>query len=242
MNFTIVPAIDLREGRVVRLRQGDYDRETRYAADPVALAASYRDAGAQWLHVVDLDGARAGRFTQLALIGQLARCGLQVQAGGGVRDVADVRRLLDAGATRVVIGSIAVCDPQTVIGWLRDFGAGRLVIALDARQRDGAWRLPTAGWTQAGAATLDERVQAYAAAGARHLLCTDIDRDGMLGGLNIALYRHLGTLAPTLAVQASGGVRDLDDLRAACAAGAAGAILGRALLEGRFTLAEALAC
>lgn len=242
MNFAIIPAIDLREGRVVRLQQGDYDRQTRYDVDPLTLAASYRDAGARWLHVVDLDGARVGRFTQLALIGQLARIGLQVQAGGGVRDVADVQRLLDAGATRVVIGSIAVRAPETVGGWLRDFGAGRLVIALDARQRDGAWQLPTAGWTQAGDATLDERVRAYATAGAGHLLCTDIDRDGMLGGLNIELYRHLGTLAPTLAVQASGGVRDLDDLCTARAAGAAGVILGRALLEGRFTLAEALAC
>lgn len=242
MNFEIIPAIDLRTGRVVRLQQGDYDRETRYAADPVALATGYRDAGARWLHVVDLDGARAGHFTQLPLIGQLAHLGLQVQAGGGVRDAGDVQRLIDAGATRVVIGSIAVRAPETVCGWLRDFGDERLVIALDARRCDGVWQLPTAGWTRAGEATLDERVRAYAAVGARHLLCTDIDRDGMLGGLNIALYRHLGTLAPSLAVQASGGVRDLDDLRAARAAGAAGVILGRALLEGRFTLAEALAC
>ncbi len=242
MNFAIIPAIDLREGHVVRLRQGDYDRQTRYDVDPLTLAARYRDAGASWLHVVDLDGARAGGFTQLPLIGQLAHCGLQVQAGGGVRDVADVQRLLDAGAARVVIGSTAVRAPETVCGWLRDLGVERLVIALDARQRDGVWQLPTAGWTQAGEATLDERVQAYAAAGARHLLCTDIERDGMLGGLNIELYRHLGMLAPTLAVQASGGVRDPDDIRAARAAGAAAVILGRALLEGRFTLAEALAC
>lgn len=242
MNFEIIPAIDLRAGRVVRLQQGDYDRQTRYDVDPLTLAASYRDAGARWLHVVDLDGARAGRFTQLPLIGQLARIGLQVQAGGGVRDVGDVQRLLDAGATRAVIGSIAVRAPETVCGWLRDFGDERLVIALDARQRDGVWQLPTVGWTQVGEATLDERVRAYAAVGARHLLCTDIDRDGMLGGLNIELYRHLGTLAPALAVQASGGVRDLDDLCTARAVGAAGVILGRALLEGRFTLAEALAC
>ncbi len=242
MNFAIIPAIDLREGRVVRLQQGDYDRETRYAADPAVLAAGYRDAGARWLHVVDLDGARAGHFTQLPLIGQLARSGLQVQAGGGVRDAADVQRLLDAGAARVVVGSIAVRAPPTVCGWLRDFGAGRLVIALDARQIDGAWRLPTAGWTQTGEATLDERVHAYAAAGAQHLLCTDIERDGMLGGLNIALYQHLDALAPSLAVQASGGVRSLQDIRAARDAGARGVILGRALLEGRFTLTEALAC
>ena len=242
MSFAIIPAIDLRAGRVVRLRQGDYDRETRYAADPLTLAAGYRDAGARWLHVVDLDGARAGGFTQLPLIGRLAQVGLQVQAGGGVRDAADVRRLLDAGAARVVVGSIAVRDPQTVIGWLRDFGAGRLVIALDARQHDGVWLLPTAGWTQTGEATLDERVQAYAAAAAQHLLCTDIERDGMLAGFNLDLYRHLATVAPTLAVQASGGVRSLQDIRAARDAGARGVILGRALLEGRFTLTEALAC
>ena len=242
MNFAIIPAIDLREGRVVRLQQGDYDRETRYVADPVALAEDYRDAGARWLHVVDLDGARTGRFTQLALIERLAQTGLAVQAGGGVRDAADVRHLLDAGAARVVVGSIAVRDPQTVARWLGDFGAGRIVPALDARQDGARWRLPSAGWTQSEPATLDERIDFYAAHGARHVLCTDIDRDGMLGGLNIELYRHLGALAPALAVQASGGVRDLDDLRAARAAGAAGVILGRALLEGRFTPAEALAC
>ncbi len=242
MNFQLIPAIDLREGAVVRLRQGDYARETRYAAAPLELAQSYRDAGARWLHVVDLDGARGGGFTQLALIERLARCGLSVQAGGGVRAAADVRRLLDAGAARVVVGSIAVRDPQLVMQWLDGFGAERLVLALDARREAGVWRLPTAGWTQTEQATLDARVSAYAATGACHLLCTDIARDGMLGGLNIDLYRHLATLASGMAVQASGGVRDLDDIRAARAAGAAGVILGRALLEGRFSLGEALAC
>lgn len=242
MNFAVIPAIDLREGHVVRLQQGDYDRETRYAADPVVLAAGYRDAGAQWLHVVDLDGARAGHFTQLALIGQLARCALQVQAGGGVRDADDVRRLLDAGAARVVVGSIAVRDPGRVLRWLQTFGSECIVLALDARDVEGTWRLPAAGWTEDGGATLDERVRTYAAAGARHVLCTDIARDGMLAGLNLGLYAHLRELAPVLAVQASGGVRGLDDIRAARTVGAGGAILGRALLEGRFTLAEALTC
>ena len=242
MNFQLIPAIDLREGAVVRLRQGDYARETRYAAAPLELAQSYRDAGARWLHVVDLDGARGGGFTQLALTERLARCGLSVQAGGGVRAAADVRRLLNAGAARVVVGSIAVRDPQLVMQWLDRFSAERLVLALDTRHEAGVWRLPTAGWTQTEQATLDARVSAYAASDARHMLCTDIARDGMLGGLNIDLYRHLDALAPGMAVQASGGVRDLDDIRAARAAGAAGVILGRALLEGRFTLVEALAC
>lgn len=242
MNFQVMPAIDLREGAVVRLRQGDYARETRYAAAPLELAQSYRDAGARWLHVVDLDGARAGGFTQLLLVESLTRCGLSVQAGGGVRVAVDVQRLLDAGAARVVVGSIAVRDPQTVMQWLEDFGAERLVLALDARHEGGAWRLPSAGWTQTESATLDARMDVYAASGARHVLCTDIARDGMLGGLNIDLYRHLAKRAPGMAVQASGGVRGLDDIRTARAAGAASVILGRALLEGRFNIDEALTC
>jgi phosphoribosylformimino-5-aminoimidazole carboxamide ribotide isomerase len=242
MNFEVMPAIDLREGAVVRLRQGDYARETRYATAPLELAQSYCDAGARWLHVVDLDGARDGGFTQLALMEQLARCGLSVQAGGGVRAAVDVQRLLDAGAARVVVGSIAVRNPRTVMRWLQDFGAELLVLALDARHEGGVWRLPSAGWTQTESVTLDARMEAYAANGAQHVLCTDIARDGMLGGLNIDLYRHLDALAPGMAVQASGGVRDLDDIRAARAAGAAGVILGRALLEGCFSLGEALAC
>lgn len=241
MSFEVIPAIDLREGAVVRLRQGDYAQETRYTGAPQALAESYRDAGAGWLHVVDLDGARAGRFTQLALIGRLAEC-LRVQAGGGVRGEDDVHRLLDAGAERVVVGSIAVREPERVARWLDDFGSERIVLALDTREADGVWRLPTAGWTEDGAATLDERVSFYAVAGARHLLCTDIARDGMLAGLNTQIYAHLHRLAPGLAVQASGGVSSLQDIRAARAAGAGGVILGRALLEGRFTLAEALSC
>ena len=242
MNFQLIPAIDLHEGAVVRLRQGDYARETRYAVAPLELARSYRDAGAHWLHVVDLGGARAGGFTQLPLLEALARCGLSVQAGGGVRAATDVQRLFDAGAARVVIGSIAVRDPQTVRRWLRDFGAERLVLALDARQDQGVWQLPSAGWTRAEAVTLDERVGVYAAAGARHVLCTDIARDGMLDGLNIDLYRYLAERAPQVGVQASGGVCGLDDIRAARTAGAAAVILGRALLDGRFNLSEALAC
>jgi len=241
MSFQIIPAIDLREGRVVRLRQGDYARQTRYADDALALAASYCEAGAACLHVVDLDGARAGACTQLELIARMAAL-LPVQAGGGVRSEEDVRRLFDAGVARVVVGSIAVRDPQRVLQWLQTYGSERLVLALDAREQAGVWRLPVAGWTEDGGATLDARVQAYAAGGARHLLCTDIARDGMLAGINTALYAHLQMLAPALAVQASGGVRDLDDIRAARAAGAAGVILGRALLEGRFTLQEALSC
>jgi phosphoribosylformimino-5-aminoimidazole carboxamide ribotide isomerase len=241
MKADIIPAIDLRAGQVVRLAQGDYARQTVYPNDPVALAASYAAAGARWLHVVDLDGAQAGGLVNLPVIEALARTGLRLQAGGGVRAVADVHRLLDAGVERVVLGSVAIRDPVRVAGWLERHGGERFTIALDTRWVDDRWMLPSAGWTRAEARTLDELAPWYAAHGAKHLLCTDIDRDGMLAGCNLALYRHLLEIAPTLDVQASGGVRSVEDIRAARAVGAGGVILGRALLEGRFGLAEALA-
>lgn len=243
MSFTVYPAIDVRAGRVVRLKQGDYAQETRYGDDPLAQARQYAQAGAQWLHLVDLDAARAGGYTLTGLLGSIgAQSGLRVQTGGGVRERADVERILAAGASRVVIGSLAVREPDRVQGWLNEFGAERLVIALDTRQDpSGDWRLPVHGWTESGEERLFDRVDAYVAAGLRHLLCTDIARDGMLSGPNIDLYRALGMRAPGLAIQASGGVQALSDVSAAQDAGCAGVVLGRALLEGRFALAEALA-
>ena len=242
MNFEVIPAIDLRGGQVVRLKQGDYAQQTTYAAAPRELAQRYADAGARRLHLVDLDGARSGQLDNLAVIRAIAADGMRVQAGGGVRDEADLQRLFDAGVQRVVLGSVAIRDPGLVAGWLDTYGAERLTLALDTRRIDGRWTLPSAGWTETGARTLDELAPWYAARGARHLLCTDIDRDGMLAGFNLDLYRHLADSVPQLAVQASGGVRSLDDIRAAREAGARGVILGRALLEGRFTVEEALAC
>jgi len=242
MNFDVIPAIDLRGGQVVRLKQGDYAQQTTYAADPRELARRYADAGARWLHLVDLDGARSGRLDNLAVIAAIATDGMAIQAGGGVRKEADLQRLFDAGVQRVVVGSVAVRDPARVAAWLAKYGAERLTLALDTRHAEGRWVLPSAGWTEVEARTLDELAPWYAARGARHLLCTDIDRDGMLAGFNLDLYRHLATSVPQLALQASGGVRSLDDIRAARDAGANAVILGRALLEGSFTMAEALAC
>ncbi|UXI67106.1 1-(5-phosphoribosyl)-5-[(5-phosphoribosylamino)methylideneamino] imidazole-4-carboxamide isomerase [Tahibacter amnicola] len=242
MNFTILPAIDLRGGNVVRLRQGDYSQQTSYRIEPLVLARQYATAGASWLHVVDLDGARDGNLANLRLISELAGSALSVQAGGGVRTDDDVERLLDAGVSRVVVGSIAIRDPERVCRWLERHGPEKLCIALDTRQEGDVWRLPSAGWTQAESATLDDLAPRYAAAGAVHLLCTDIARDGMMAGPNIALYTHLARLVPQLRVQASGGVRGVADIRDVRAAGAAGVVLGRSLLEGELTLADALAC
>jgi len=244
MNFTVYPALDIRNGQVVRLLQGDYAQQTTYGDDPLPRAQAFAAGGAHWMHLVDLDAAKAGGYTLAPLLGQIAsNTSLKVQTGGGVRGRDDVARILDAGASRVVIGSLAVRQPEQVLAWLDEFGAERLTIALDTRQGDdGVWRLPVHGWTETADVTLDELATRYAQAGMKHLLCTDIARDGMLSGPNIDLYAHLSKLLPSVAVQASGGMRDVADVAAAKAAGCGGAVLGKALLEGRLQLDEALAC
>lgn len=238
----LLPAIDIRNGRVVRLYEGDFMRETVFPFDPLQLAARYAEAGAEWLHVVDLDGARYGSSRIGALLEGLVRSGLRLQVGGGVRQESDVQRLLEAGAMRVVVGSVAVREPERVCGWLQRFCADHITIALDVRWDNGVWRATSEGWLRKETATLDDLALLYQRAGARQILCTDISRDGTLRGPNFALYAHLRNLAPALDIQVSGGVRDLDDIRTARAYGATAVVLGRALLEGRITLTEALAC
>jgi phosphoribosylformimino-5-aminoimidazole carboxamide ribotide isomerase len=246
--FTVYPAIDVRDGRVVRLRQGDYAQETRYGDDPCALAETYARAGASWLHLVDLDAARAGSYTLAPLLQRIkSQTALRVQTGGGVRSAEDVEALLDTGADRVVIGSLSVRAADLVVEWIARYGAERIVVALDTRaDADGRWQLPVHGWTETDTGgkgvDLESMLAMYSDAGLRQLLCTDIARDGMLSGPNCELYTQLHAFAPDIAIQASGGVRDLADIRAARAAGCAGAVLGRALLEGKIDLAEALAC
>lgn len=241
---TIYPAIDVREHRVVRLRQGDYAQETRYEPAPLALAQDYAAQGATWLHLVDLDAARHGGYTLAPLLRAIrTKTSLRVQTGGGVRTADDVQALLAAGADRVVVGSVAVREPATVAAWIAQFGADHITVALDTRQDgDGIWRMPLHGWTETSTTTLDELLHAYDGTGLRHILCTDIGRDGMLAGPNLGLYGYLRARVPQLQLQASGGVRDARDVAAAAAAGCSGVVLGRALLEGRLTLAEALAC
>lgn len=241
----VYPAIDLRGGRVVRLRQGDYAAETRYPDDPLEVARRYATAGASWLHVVDLDAARDGTMRHRELTAAIARdSGLAVQAGGGVRAEADVEALLGIGVARVVVGSLAVREPGRVAGWIGRFGAERICIALDTRaDAGGRWRLPVAGWTEDSGVELDALIERYAASsGIRHVLVTDIARDGMLAGPSVGLYGELSRRWPTLAIQASGGVRDAADIASAKAAGCAGAIVGKALLDGRVALEDLLRC
>jgi len=238
--MNIIPAIDLRDGRVVRLRQGDFARERQFDHDAFALAQRYAGAGAAWLHVVDLDGARSGAPAQVDLLARIARAGARVQAGGGVRTRDGVQRLLDAGAARAVVGSVAVRAPDTFAEWLTEFGGERLCLALDLRRDgEGGWRPALDAWQTAGDADFAALLDRHAEAGLRHVLTTDIGQDGMAAGPNLALYSELASRWPQFDWIASGGVRDLDDVDALGATGVAACVAGTALLEGTLPL-EAL--
>lgn len=239
----VYPAIDLRHGRCVRLTQGRFDQATVYAEDPLIVAREFAAAGAAWLHVVDLDGAKDGNAAQTELVRRIAtESGLKVQTGGGIRSEHQINAYLGGGIARVVIGSLALTNPGLVATWLDRFGRDRIVLALDVNPADDRWHVTTHGWQKDSGKTLFEVIDEYGAAYLRHLLCTDVARDGLLAGPNVALYREIHTRYPRLAVQASGGVAGIADLAALREAGAAGAVVGKALYEGRLTLAEALAC
>ena len=232
----LLPAIDIRDGRCVRLLKGDFDQETRYDVDPVALVQRYAALGAEWLHVVDLDGAASGSPQNLDLVAAIARtAGLKIQMGGGIRSIDDLARAL-AVAERVVIGSLAVTASTLVEGWLEEFGSDRLTLALDVRvDEDNVPFIATHGWTQGSELTLWAALEHYGPFGLRNVLCTDVDRDGALKGPNVALYRNCVARCPEVEFQASGGVRDVGDLSGLAETGVAFAISGKALLEGRLS-------
>jgi phosphoribosylformimino-5-aminoimidazole carboxamide ribotide isomerase len=229
----LVPAMDLRAGRCVRLLRGDFAQETRYAADPAALLAKYRDLGADWLHVVDLDGAKDGSAGNRAVIAELAaKKALKLQMGGGLRSRDALTRMLDLGVARVVVGSAAVTDPGEVRTWLEHFGPERVTLAFDVRlDAQGTPRVATHGWQQQSTVSLWDAVERFAGSGLKHILCTDVSRDGALSGPNTDLYAQAAQRHPHIEWQASGGVRDARDLHALAATGAAAAISGKALLE-----------
>lgn len=232
----IYPAMDLMDGRCVRLAQGRFDDATIYSADPAEALESFAKAGATWAHVVDLDGARAGAPRQHDLIaGLAAEAPLKLQVAGGFRESGQIARMLDAGVGRVVIGSLAVKDPDLVNRFIEEFGGEHITLALDVNIVEGVPMVATAGWTESSRSTLWDTAALYPAA--RHLLVTDISRDGMLTGLNVELLADAVERLPHMAVQASGGVASLDDLRGLPTAGA---IIGKAMWEGRIELGEAV--
>ena len=236
MSFMVIPAIDIRGGRCVRLLNGDYSRETAYSDDPVAMAVKWAEMGAPMLHVVDLDGAKAGSPQNAALVASICRTvSVPVEVSGGMRTAANVADALAAGAARVQLGSAAVHNPELVAG-LSARHPGCIVVSIDAR--DG--EVMTDGWTRGTGVRATELANRVAAAGAPRIMYTDIGRDGALKGPNIESLCEMVAAAP-VPVIASGGISTIGQLRDVIATGAEGAIIGKALYEGQIDLRQALA-
>jgi phosphoribosylformimino-5-aminoimidazole carboxamide ribotide isomerase len=235
--LVILPSIDLRGGRVVRLQQGDYGRQITYDVDPQAVARSFADAGATWMHVVDLDGAKEGRPVQTQLIADIVRsCGLRVEVGGGVRSTDDVRRLLDAGVSRVVVGTKAIEDWPWFQSLVHTPGTERrIVLAIDAKEG----RIATRGWTQTSERLATDVAREVSGWPLAALLYTDVAKDGMLQGPNLHHTRLLAE-AGHVPVIASGGVGNIDHVRELARLPVWGAIVGRSLYERTLDLREAI--
>lgn len=235
----LYPAIDLMDGCCVRLRQGRFDESTLYSPFPAEALRQFEGKGAEWAHIVDLDGARAGSPRQHRMIaGLVDETELKLQVAGGIRKADQIQFLLGEGIDRVVIGSLAVTDPTAVRGFFDRFGPERIALALDVMLLEEVPMVAVAGWTETSAHSLWEVAGRYPEA--RHLLVTDIGRDGMMAGPNLILIEELSQRLPGVAVQASGGVASVEDLKKLRAAGAAGAVVGKALWERKIDLGEAL--
>ena len=236
----VIPAIDLQAGKCVRLFKGDFAEVTEYSNDPAAVARRFAELQTADLHIVDLDGARSGSQQNREVIAEIvAATNMAVQVGGGIRERAVITDWLALGVARCVVGSLAVTEPDTVKSWLTQFGGDRIVLALDVNVGvDGAALITTHGWTRPSNTTIYECIEDYADLGLQHVLCTDVSRDGALAGPNLELYTDILRRFPDLQLQASGGVRHIQDLEQLRARHVPAAITGRALLDGRLTAAE----
>jgi phosphoribosylformimino-5-aminoimidazole carboxamide ribotide isomerase len=236
----VIPAIDLLGGKVVRLYKGDFNQVTEYPDCPVTVAARYGKAGVASLHIVDLDGARTGQFAHLDVITEItSTVGLAVQVGGGIRQIEQARAIIAAGAERVVVGSTAAKEPETVIGWVGELGPDAIIVGVDVSIEGNEEPIvKTHGWTESSGQTLWALMDTYMKAGVKNFLCTDISRDGTLEGPNMALYRECNRRYPTAQIIASGGISSVTELPELAATGVTSVVTGKALLDGRLTLAE----
>lgn len=231
----LYPAIDLYDKCAVRLKRGDYDRMTVYSNDPISVAASFKSAGASWLHTVDLEGARDGGTPNCDIIERLAKeSGLKVEIGGGIRDMQTVEKYINAGVSRVILGTAALTDPAFLRGSVEKY-ASKVAVGVDIKDGFVAIR----GWRDVSERECFDFCRELEEIGVATVICTDISRDGMMGGTNLELYRDLSREFKMEFI-ASGGVSTLDDIRALDSMGMSGAILGRALYEKTLDLAEAL--
>ncbi len=240
----IFPAIDLMGGGCVRLLKGDFAQRTNYSIDPIVMAQNFEAAGAKWLHVVDLDGAKNYMAAQSDLIIDIANATkMKVQTGGGLRDKEQIKRLLDGGIERVVIGSLAVKNPKLVVEWMQEFGPEKIVLAIDIfLDLDGTPRPATHGWTQVSELSLWQVIDGFLQVGLQTILVTDIAKDGGLKGSNVNLYMDIIRRYPDLDLITSGGIGSLRDVARLKTLNPAGIIIGKALYEDRFTLANAISC
>jgi phosphoribosylformimino-5-aminoimidazole carboxamide ribotide isomerase len=232
----IYPSIDVRSGKVVRLREGDPKRQVTFSDDPVTTAQMWQDQGAIWIHMVNLDGAFSQANNTLVLLEQITQLGALVQFGGGLRSLEDITHAFNAGASRVVLGTVAIEQPEIVQQAVQKWGADRICVGLDAREG----KVATHGWQQVTAQTPFELGKQMVGYGVRHALYTDVSRDGGLGGANLEATMALGR-ETGLQVIASGGVTSVDEIRLLARSGVvAGAVIGMALYEGKLTLKQAL--
>lgn len=241
---SIFPAIDLMDGGCVRLFKGDFNQRTNYDTSPIEFAKSFKSDGSEWLHVVDLDGAKDADARQSQLIIDIAqKSGLKVQTGGGIRERSQVERLLAGGIERVVIGSLALKEPILIRRWMDDLGPEKIVLALDVKMNEDGVPYPTShGWKETGEKSLWQLINEYEPSGLQTILVTDIDKDGVLEGSNVELYKAIRENYPSLDLITSGGVGSIDDVKALKALEPHGIIIGKALYENKFTVAEAIAC
>lgn len=231
----IIPAIDMIEGKCVRLTQGDYATRKVYNEDPLEVAKAFEDAGIRRLHVVDLDGAKAGHIVNYRVLEKLAgHTSLVIDFGGGLKQTKDVEIAFDCGAQMVTGGSIAVKDPETFTAWIARFGSERIILGADAKDR----RIAISGWEEATDAELLPFIQKYREQGIEKAICTDISRDGMLEGPAVDLYKEILEAVPEIYLIASGGVSSIADIEKLAEANVPAVIFGKALYEGRITLKE----
>ena len=231
----LIPAIDIIDGKCVRLTQGDYNQKKIYNEDPLEVAKEFEDAGIQYLHLVDLDGAKSGHVVNHTILGSIThKTNLKVDFGGGVKTSEDIQKVFDCGAEQVTCGSIAVKNREMVLEWVEKYGARRLILGADVRDKQVA----ISGWTEKTGVSIFDLVHRYVTGGLSYVICTDIATDGMLTGPNFALYTELLETFPTINLIASGGVSSIDDVRKLKKLKVEGVIIGKAIYEGKVTLEQ----
>ena len=230
----IIAAIDLIEGKCVRLSQGDFKRRTSYGSSPLDIARELEDQGISYLHLVDLDGAREGKIRNHGILETLAqKTGMKIDFSGGIRSDDDILTAFRCGASQVTIGSIASSSPDIFLGWLQEFGSEKIILGADFRDR----KVATGGWLQTTTVDITEFLKKFRSEGVKYAMCTDIEKDGMLSGPAVQIYQELASVSG-LNIIASGGISATEDVRLLKEAGCEGAIIGKAILEGKISIKE----